>query len=195
MLHHRARSYAGSMPGPRYDAIVLAGGSGSRMDGADKASLTVAGTSLLERVLTAVAGAATVVVVGATRPTQQPVTWTRENPAGTGPAAATRAGLRLVGADLVVLVAADLPFLTAATIDRLLAAAAPTGAVLVDDAGRPQWLAGAWPTDVLRSAALTPDGSLRAALGPLRPAQVPVDGREGLDCDTPDDLARAREPA
>ncbi len=65
MLHCQARSYPGAMPGAGYDAIVLAGGSGSRMDGADKASLTIAGTTLLDRVLAAVGGAATVVVVGA----------------------------------------------------------------------------------------------------------------------------------
>ncbi|HEX3908051.1 MAG TPA: NTP transferase domain-containing protein [Mycobacteriales bacterium] len=183
------------MPGPEYDAIVLAGGSGTRMDGADKASLTVAGTTLLDRVLAAVAGAATVVVVGDRRPTQRPVTWTREHPAGTGPAAATRAGLALVDAEVVLLLAADLPFLTAATVDRLLATAAPTGAVLVDDDGRAQWLASAWPTDALRAAELAPGGSLRAALGPLQPSEVSVDGREVLDCDTPTDLARARELA
>lgn len=195
MLHCQARSYPGAMPGAGYDAIVLAGGSGSRMDGADKASLTIAGTTLLDRVLAAVGGAGTVVVVGPPRPTQRPVTWTREHPAGTGPAAATRAGLELIDADLVLLLAADLPFLTVATVERLLAAAAPAGAVLVDDRGRPQWLASAWPTDALRAADLTPGGSLRAAFGPLQPAELAVDGREVLDCDTPDDLARARELA
>jgi molybdopterin-guanine dinucleotide biosynthesis protein A len=195
MLHRPERSYPDAMPGPGYDAIVLAGGSGSRMDGADKAALTVGGTTLLDRVLATVPGAATVIVVGAPRPTQRPVTWTREQPAGTGPAAAARAGLALVDAERVVLLAADLPFLTAETVDRLLAAATPAGAVLVDDEGRSQWLTSAWPTDVLRAAALTPGGSLRAALGPLQPAEVPVDGREVLDCDTPHDLARARELA
>ena len=183
------------MPGVEYDANVLAGGSGTRMAGADKVALTVDGTTLLDRVLTAVAGAATVVVVGAPRPTQRPVTWTRERPAGSGPAAATHAGLQLVDAGLVLLLAADLPFLTAATVDRLLAAAAPAGAVLVDGDGRQQWLTSAWPTEILRAAELVPGGSLRAALAPLRPDQVAVGDREALDCDTPHDLARARELA
>lgn len=195
MLHRRDRSYPDAMSAVEYDAIVLAGGSGSRMDGADKASLTIAGTTLLDRVLAAVTGATTIVVVGAPRPTQRPVTWTREHPAGTGPAAATRAGLELVGSELVLLLAADLPFLTASTVGRLLAAAGPVGAVLVDDDGRPQWLASAWPTEVLRAAELEPGASLRAALEPLQPAELAVAGHEVLDCDTPEDLAKARELA
>jgi CTP:molybdopterin cytidylyltransferase MocA len=123
------------------------------------------------------------------------VTWTRERPIGTGPAAATSAGLDLVTADIVVLLAADLPFLTAATVNRLVAATATTGAVLTDGSGRQQWLTSAWPNGVLRAADLGPGGSLRAALAPLRPTHVPAEGVEVLDCDTPDDLARARELA
>ena len=181
------------MPAPGYDAIVLAGGSAHRMGGADKPALTVAGTTLLDRVLAATAGAGTVVVVGDQRLTPRTVTWTREQPPGGGPAAATRAGLRLVTADLALLLAADLPFVTAATVDRLVAAAGRTGAVLVDGDGREQWLAGAWPTALLRAAELRTGGSLRAALAPLCPVSVPAQGVEVLDCDTPDDLARARE--
>jgi GTP:adenosylcobinamide-phosphate guanylyltransferase len=47
-----------------YVAIVLAGGRGTRLGGRDKAAVEVAGRSLLERALSAVAGAATVVVFG-----------------------------------------------------------------------------------------------------------------------------------
>jgi molybdopterin-guanine dinucleotide biosynthesis protein A len=178
-----------------YDAIVLAGGAATRLGGTDKPALIVDGLTLLDRVLAAVAGAETVVVVGDPRPTTVTVTWVREEPVGGGPAAATRAGLAAVTADTVLLLAADLPFLTTATVDRLLAATGKTGAVLVDDDGREQWLAGAWPTQALRTADLVPDGSLRAALAPLHPTQVTAGALEVLDCDTPDDLARARELA
>jgi molybdopterin-guanine dinucleotide biosynthesis protein A len=178
-----------------YDAIVLAGGSATRMGSQDKSALSIDGITLLDRVLAAVSDAQTVIVVGDPRPTQRVVTWTREHPAGTGPAAAARAGLDLVTADLVLLLAADLPFFTAATATRLLAAAGETGAVLVDADGREQWLAGAWPADVLRSVALRPGGSLRSALAPRRPTLVAAEAIEVLDCDTPDDLARARELA
>jgi molybdopterin-guanine dinucleotide biosynthesis protein A len=181
--------------GAGYDAIVLAGGSATRMGSTDKAALRVDGITLLDRVLAAVTDAQTVIVVGEPRPTQQVVTWTREQPDGTGPAAAARAGLDLVTADLVMLLAADLPFFTTATATRLLANAGETGAVLVDADGREQWLAGAWHTGVLRAADLRPGGSLRSALSPLRPTLVPAEGTEVLDCDTPEDLARARELA
>jgi molybdopterin-guanine dinucleotide biosynthesis protein A len=178
-----------------YDAIVLAGGSASRMGGEDKSALVVGGLTLIDRVLAAVAGAGTVVVVGDPRPTAADVTWTREQPTGGGPAAAARAGLDLVTAGIVVLLAADLPFFTAVATQRLVAATGNAGAVLTDGAGREQWLAGAWRSDVLRAADLRPGGSLRAALAALAPTHLPVDGHEVLDCDTPDDLARARELA
>jgi molybdopterin-guanine dinucleotide biosynthesis protein A len=179
----------------RYDAIVLAGGSGARMGGDDKPALVVDGVTLLDRVLAAVAGAGTVVVVGDPRPTSRDVTWTREHPVGSGPAAAARAGLDLVTTGIVVLLAADLPFFTAAATARLVAATGKTGAVLTDTTGREQWLSSAWRTDVLRTADLRSGGSLRTALAPLRPTHVAADGHEVLDCDTPDDLARARELA
>jgi molybdopterin-guanine dinucleotide biosynthesis protein A len=178
-----------------YDAIVLAGGAATRLGGTDKPALMVDGLTLLDRVLAALTGAGTVVVVGDRRPTASTVTWAREDPIGSGPAAATRAGLAAVTADTVLLLAADLPFVTTATVAKLLAATGETGAVLVDDDGREQWLAGAWRTDVLRTAELQPGGSLRAALVPLRPTHVTADALEVLDCDTPDDLVRARELA
>jgi molybdopterin-guanine dinucleotide biosynthesis protein A len=178
-----------------YDAVVLAGGSASRMGGTEKTALLVAGRSLLDRVLAAVPDARTVIVVGDQRPTVREVTWTREQPPGTGPAAAVRAGLELVSAGLTVLLAGDLPLLSSAAVDRLLAAAGPAGAVFLDGDDREQWLASAWPTEALRRADLRPGGSLRAALGPLHPTRVPADGLEVLDCDTPQDLARARELA
>ncbi|MFZ2514092.1 MAG: NTP transferase domain-containing protein, partial [Candidatus Lutibacillus vidarii] len=41
----------------RHDAIVLAGGRGSRLGGVDKGAVPVAGRALLDRVLDAVSGA------------------------------------------------------------------------------------------------------------------------------------------
>lgn len=57
-----------------FDAIVLAGGGAARLDGADKPALDIGGASLLERVLTAVADADRIVVVGPVRPASRPVT-------------------------------------------------------------------------------------------------------------------------
>ena len=48
---------AGETPRVDFDAVVLAGGRAERLDGADKAALDVAGATLLDRALRAVAGA------------------------------------------------------------------------------------------------------------------------------------------
>ncbi|MCW4458696.1 molybdenum cofactor guanylyltransferase [Microbacterium sp. MPKO10] len=49
---------------PRHAAIVLAGGRGSRLGGADKASVEIDGRMLLDHVLAAVEGCAPIIVVG-----------------------------------------------------------------------------------------------------------------------------------
>lgn len=181
-----------------FDALVLAGGSARRMGGEDKPALLVGGVPLLDRVLAAVAGAATTVVVGPQRATSRSVLFAREDPPGGGPAAALAAGLPLVSAPWVAVLAADLPFLTPAVVDLLLAAAQDgDGALLVDDDGREQVLTGVWRTAALREAAVgdLAGAPLRRVLGALAYARVPApaDGpAPWLDCDTPQDLAAAR---
>ncbi len=77
----------------------------------------------------------------------------------------------------------------------------PPGAILVDDAGRPQWLIGCWRTGTLAAALRTYHGqSLRGLFAPMRPAEVTVTMAHGepppwLDCDSPADLRLARELA
>jgi molybdopterin-guanine dinucleotide biosynthesis protein A len=100
----------------------------------------------------------------------------------------------------VAVLAADLPFLRAPHLRTLLAAAAGhDGAVLMDDGGRAQWLAGCWRAGALRRAAAAyPGSSLRGLLGPLRPVSVAIPAGPGepppwLDCDTDQDLRRARD--
>jgi len=90
-----------------FDALVLAGGAGQRMGdprGTDKAGLDVGGVTLLDRVLAAVVDAQRCVVVGPRRPTARVVTFTIEEPAGSGPAAAIVHGLSMVHAPIVVVV-------------------------------------------------------------------------------------------
>jgi hypothetical protein len=73
--------------------------------------------------------------------------------------------------------------------------------VLLDDGGRPQWLASCWRTAVLRDALdRYQGGSLHGLLRPLRPALLayapaPGEPPPWLDCDTPEDLALARRLA
>lgn len=182
-------------------AVVLAGGRASRLGGRHKPGLPVAGRTLLDHVLTAVAGAAETVVVGPEVATCRPVRWTREDPPGGGPVAGLAAGLAAltVDADEVAVLAADLPGLTPATIDRLLAARTADGAIRTADGallcaadGRRQWLIGVWRTESLRRALpAEPAGrSLRSVLGTLTGTDVPELPGESVDVDTPADLAR-----
>jgi molybdopterin-guanine dinucleotide biosynthesis protein A len=195
-------------PGLEVDAVVLAGGRARRLGGADKPALVVGERTLLASVVSAAAaaGARRVVVVGPPRPGLVPAARAlrvvREEPPGSGPVPALRRGLAEVAAAWVLVLAADLPFIQAGHLSSLLAAAAgarpAAGAVLADGEGRPQWLAGCWPTQALRAASRGYRGSsLRGLLGPLSPVMLrPAPGQPGpppwLDCDTEDDVRRAR---
>ncbi|XVV06848.1 molybdenum cofactor guanylyltransferase [Actinosynnema sp. CA-248983] len=64
-----------------WDAVVLAGGRGSRLGGVDKAAVEVGGRTLLDHALDAVRGARRTVVVGPEKPVPG-VVWTREEPPG-----------------------------------------------------------------------------------------------------------------
>jgi molybdenum cofactor guanylyltransferase len=152
------------------------------------------------------------------------IEFVREEPPGTGPVAGLRCGLAGVCAQWVAVLAADLPFLRAQHLVALLSAAgqpqpgtgsaaghdrAPAtqhgagqsqcGAILIDDSGHPQWLAGCWPAAALRGRlADYRGGSMRGLLDPLRPVRLsylagPDDPPPWLDCDTPGDLSQARE--
>ena len=189
------------------DAVILAGGRATRLGGADKPGLIVGDQSMLATVVMACqdAGADRIIVVG---PEYAPVParFVREEPAGAGPFAALRRGLAELsgagepdGRDLVAVLAADLPFLRAAHLHTLLTAAeGRAGAVLIDQEGQPQWLAGCWHRAPLARAVAGYDGrSLRGLMTPLDPAYVLIDPGPGepppwLDCDTDADLRQAR---
>lgn len=185
------------LAGQSYDAVVLCGGGSRRMGGGDKTALPLGETTLLDRVLAAAAGAGQTIVVGSARATTRPVRWTREQPPGGGPAAALSCGLSLVTAPLVVVLAGDLPFVTPGTVSRLLAAARPDGVVMVDDAGRLQWLLSCWPSELLRAVLLGDQAgrSLHEQLRSLTPASLTAAaGRpEWFDCDDPASLVAAKE--
>ncbi len=167
------------------------------MGGGDKTAMAIGGTSLLDCALAAVAGASQTIVVGSARPTIREVQWVREDPPGGGPAAALACGLGLVTAPVVMVLAGDLPFVTAETVGRLLAASADSGAVMVDDEGRLQWLLSCWPAEMLRGALMGEQAglSLHRQLAPLSPAKVESVGRrpEWFDCDAPAQFAAAKE--
>lgn len=178
-----------------YDAVVLAGGSARRLGGADKPGALVRGRTLIGWVAAAAGDAARLIVVGPARPELPQAVVVREDPPGSGPVPALRAGLAEVRAPWVALLAADLPYFRESHLALLREAARDAaGAVLVDSGGREQWLAGFWRTSSLRGALEAYEGSsLFGVLGPLKPEPVTVaDGEPWFDCDTPADLERAR---
>lgn len=183
---------------PTFDTIVLAGGAGRRLGHVDKAALSVAGRSLLERVLAACSDARETVVVGPTRPTGRRVRWAREDPPGTGPLAGIAAGLAALADPqaAVVVLACDLPFITCGDVTKLVATLPGHDAVLLtDDEGRLQPLAAGYDSARL-AAAVAAAGDLRGlpvnhVLRHLRVHAVPADGA-AQDCDTPEQLAAAR---
>lgn len=176
------------------------------MGGGAKPQLEVGGRSMLEAVLAAVPGAHPRVVVGPPQPVPADVVLVRERPVGGGPVPALRAGVAAVPPGLVVVLAADLPFLTTALVDELVddlvAHPDADGVLVVDAAGRDQYLLGAWRTAPLgdRLGAVVAPTSLRAVLAGLqvrrlRPSAPPGRPAPWTDCDTPADLARARTAA
>jgi molybdopterin-guanine dinucleotide biosynthesis protein A len=178
-----------------YDAVILAGGAARRLGGGDKPGALVGGRPLVVTVAAAVPAARRLVIVGPPRPELPASIAVREEPPGSGPVPALRAGLAAVTAPWTVLLAADLPFLRPAHVAELLRRASEAGAVLVDDGGRDQWLTGAWRTERLRTALRDYAGaSLRGLLAPLDPIRVRLpagDRPPWYDCDTTQDLARA----
>ncbi|WP_175477207.1 DUF6457 domain-containing protein [Ruania alba] len=184
-----------------WDAVVLAGGRGTRLGGVRKPELQVAGRTLLDHALDAVDGARSTVVVGpADLPVPAAIGHTQEEPAFGGPVAALAAGLaELPERDgWVLLLAADLPRAEEA-VAALAGAdfeAATHGVCLRDPDGRWQWLAGVYRRSALESALgalpTVRDASLRRLLGPLRLQGISAHPGMLLDVDTKADLEVAR---
>ncbi|WP_210651105.1 molybdenum cofactor guanylyltransferase [Nocardioides sp. SYSU D00065] len=179
--------------------VVLAGGTAARMDGVDKASVELAGRTLLAYAVDAFVDADEVVVVGPDGVrTERPVTFVREDPPRGGPVAGLLTGVdallhrpRVVG-----VLAVDMPRVTPSTLRRLRAAAqGHDGAFLVDGDGRRQ-LAGV--LDAARLDGVRPDReqqhgmAMHRLLAPLDLAEVRAAGDEGVDVDTWADLRDLR---
>jgi molybdopterin-guanine dinucleotide biosynthesis protein A len=196
--HTQAADKIACMTG--FDAIVLAGGRGRRLGGADKAALQVGTRSLLDRSLDAVRDAAQIVVVGPDRDLPDGVLGTCEDPPGGGPVAGIAAALTAVRSPLVVVLACDMPFVTDHAVERLVATAGETGtdgALLVDPAGRRQFLAAVYNVPALRRAIRAvgrPQGAaMREVVRRLTITEVSADPEVTLDCDTWEDVERSRD--
>lgn len=184
-------------------AVILTGGGAVRLDGADKASVELGGLTLLEHALGAVVDIDEVVVVGDSVPTTRPVTFTREDPAGGGPAAGLLAGLRAFARypDWLVALAVDMPLVTSMTVRRLLDAVnanrSSEGAALIDDGRKLQYLCAVYSTGALERTRPPYEDeyglSMRDLVAGLRIERVPAIGPETQDVDTWADLLRLRE--
>jgi molybdopterin-guanine dinucleotide biosynthesis protein A len=173
-------------------AVILAGGTGVRLGGVDKAAIEYAGTTLLERALAATSAATEVVVVADPTPTSRQVTFAREDPAYGGPVAGLLAGrAALSGApDLLLVLAVDMPHVTEATVDRLTAAVGDAeGSVLTGPDGRRRLAFVVRPDRLDAVAPADPHGAaVHALLAPLVLHEVDAVGREASGVDTVGDL-------
>lgn len=175
------------------------------MGGVDKPAIVVGGQSMLDAALNAVAGCDRTVVVGPQRPELPPeILQAQEIPAGSGPVAAIAAGLGVLAgcefpAGLIVVLAADMPFLTSHAIDELLRHARESGSDAVfaaDESGRPQYLMGVWRRGALTGAVSHLDSLVNQPMKALVPVDTSMVALAGVaDCDTPDEVRRAREVA
>lgn len=199
-----------NLTGREWQVVVLTGG-GSRRMGRDKATLDVAGASLLDRTLRGVPAEVAVVVAGpAVTVDRGGVRFVQEDPPGGGPVAGLDAALPLVTAPVVVVLATDLPLIGA--LPEALASglvgegpAVDADAVLAEDvSGRPQQLCAAYRTEALRRAiaeagpaagAAMRDVVARLQMSTVRvPAASPVGAVDPTwDIDTPEDVQRLAE--
>ena len=182
-------------------AVVLAGGA-SRRFGTDKLAAVVEGQTLLDLTLSTLPAKMAVVLVGPARPTARPVEVVREQPAGSGPAAALVTGLRYAlarSAETVLVLPGDAPRAgTGALVllERLRADPATQAVVAVDDSGhlQPLQLALSAPAAEALVELAGPEqaanASARALLAKLQPPATPCRlPREYLfDVDTADAL-------
>lgn len=179
-----------------FDAVVLAGGRGSRLGGVDKAALRLEGERLVDRALQAAlaAGAERLIAVGPPHVGTSADRVVREDPSFSGPLAALEVALTEVCSPWVLLLACDL--VSPVEIAERLATEFETlptdvdGLILVDGDGQRQWLAAGYRSGSLRAALEqfggTEGKSLRAVLGRLRLRELrtkaanygPRDGRE-----------------
>lgn len=189
-----------SVPGSPWTAIVLAGGRSSRF-GSDKTQATLAGRTLLDRVVDALPPDVPVIVAGPNPPSARPsVSLAVEEVPFGGPVAGLAAALPLVTTDLVGVIAADMPFGTPALVtlvDHLTASPDSVEAVVsVDAEGRMQQLLGAYRTDALIRAVNALGDPMNRAMreviaGLEHQTRAATHEHLLLDVDTADDLREA----
>lgn len=189
-----------------FDAIVMAGGRGSRLGGVDKAAILLDGTPMVDRCIDAArnVGAARVIVAGPVGTGKGADAQVREDPPFSGPLAALDVSLRETQSPWVMVLACDLVApaeVVGQLVDTLREISDDVdGALLEDEDGYPQWLASVFRTDVLLAAiaryrsdvGTLEDASLRAVFQKLRLQRSAASPGSTKDIDTPEQLADAR---
>lgn len=145
---------------------------------------------MIDRVLEQIPLEVPVVVVGPDPHTQREIALTREDPPGTGPAAAIGAGLQRATTGLVAVIAADMPFAVPVVLGLL---DLPDGvdAVVPAADGHPQPLSAVYRAQALRTIDIRPGMSMRALLAGLRVELRDSEPRLFVDIDTPAELRLA----
>lgn len=168
---------------------MLTGGESRRL-GRDKIVEILGGQRLIDRVLAQLPSDIPVVVVGPDPHAQRPITVTREEPPGGGPAAGIAAGLQCVQTPYVGVLAADMPF----AAETLLSLPQPAGDALVPrTSGQPQPLCARYATQALRAARPAAGMSMRELLERLDVEYLDLPEAAFADVDTEADLEAARE--
>ena len=199
---------------PSLAAVIVAGGRSRRM-GREKASLLLAGRTLLQRTLDAVIRVPAVrEVVLVLAPSQAlpsllcdvPLTVVRDRVEGDGPLAAIRTGLAAARAPICLVLGCDTPFVQPLLL-RLLAARARDHPFVVPlHNGHPQPLCSAIRRDALatieallhagtRAASVLADHQQALRLGVEEWVQVDPEGVSFVGVNTPDELELAERTA
>ena len=175
-------------------AIVVVGGAATRLGGAPKPWLQVSGRPIIDHILEAARPfASSIIIVGAC-PSDWvppfPVQRTIEQPAGSGPAHAVRAGMALLddAVDEVLLLAGDAPFISDALAALTAAHCVGDGAAAEHD-GVLQFLLARVRRAALADALAAGGASMRSVFDRL---QIEPIAAAVVDADTWEDVARLR---
>lgn len=184
-----------------WSVIVLTGGAGRRLGGRDKATITVLGSPLLDRVVGGIPQDVPIVVAGPERPIGRHLEFRAEEPPGGGPVAGIAAAIPAIGTQYVALIAVDIPWSPPLVIDLIgeLAATEDDAVIPVDTDGRRQLLCSAWRTASLLAALNRlgdpRDRAVRELVEGARIRERTLTTTELAmldDIDTPEDLERAQ---
>ncbi|MFN8522047.1 MAG: molybdenum cofactor guanylyltransferase [Chloroflexota bacterium] len=186
--------------------LILAGGRGSRLNGADKAALDVGGRAILARVCAAIRPLTSdvVLVVNEPPPNAPGVRLVYDPAPHAGVLPALLAGLDAAAHPLVLTLACDMPFVSTDLCRRLLGRAADFDAVISVVDGREQPLHAVYRRDAcapaIAAAIQRQDRRLISFLRDVRVDRVEESWLRALDpelrsffnVNTPDDLTLAR---